>query len=1504
MSMAGGPAALKGFLYQLLQHIGHLADAKLQVDAHVAGDAICELVFEPADGGDARVRRGVSLIVEQYKSRQSTFGVSDIESALADLRKAARPEFGDGALYRIVTDARPGRIDTFIEFNSAIRTAASPEALDDGKPHRIGSFEGSHRAYFEQLRGGASGPKLFHVLRQLQLDFGVDSDTLVRKLQKRLGPFALEAGAERQVVDRLLGMLLVQLAKGSLELDAAGVGRLLESVGLNADRVTRAARMPQALATLARERLAHIGYDRSRDVRSPEALPNAQVLVYAAPSGTGKTWSLARTLLHHAEAGQPTSFLVGARSVEEVLNAVASDVWHVALGETTVRPWRSIRNFMAQLDAPEPIMVGLDDVQDMALAREIAKTNWSEHGIRIVMAVSERVARSLASNAERSIDWTIVREFSVDELDRYLHLHGHRWADLPPDLKRLLRRPILAHLYVSLGHASFRTAPRGEYEIFEAFWKRIAAVAPGDEGLLLGLADHFRGVGVYPLPRSQWPTLGFDTATVERLVASGWLQLDADGAVSFAHERFLNWAVAHNIANAYCRGQVNAEETALRATGDNKEFGNPVYRRLGYVPMDLLWMCTAPGIDPAVAAGLLARLDATRTLRDEIYDKLVPTLGDRVVPHLLARARMAAAEVNQHVTHGIAQALAAIGAQDGSTAADAAAKLLGTEEPTLIAVALRVLAKRPVTAVLDELWQVHQGIFRQYEEGSDYRRYRAYEASSAAMRAAVETQPAWLRKRIIDADPAQEPVSELGYLLFNMQSEEANDIWRDAGSTFAAKIPVSKARSLMLCLARFGGAEDVEHLVQRLDTREDWGGASAFMALCCIDPDRAVRELPCVREHDAYLSRNQWMPMLLHAAPVALSQELLDLARAGEGIGWIIESLFEQYPDDMPVEVMCLLLQHAQRRLAQFSESAANTDFFWLTRSLDLVTRMSRPELLDVLQGDEGRALSEWLLRTAHRRDRTNSRVHDHLGESIKKFMAIVAADHLEAVIVDELASPHYWVRHSALRWAFFTRSTPIASRLVRIAVQAIEPGRDSQQPDEQMPSNAALEFHLATTALAGIGADSELMRVLDVARRTDVSRELAVLRRFQGSMDPTLSRAALAELRSDAGSGEALVRPLLVAWLAGDCSFIPAIEAVFARAEPGGLVARFCCIALSELKAQGERLVPLAARMLVSKENTPWALDLLIEQGEPGVPTLRKWVESGGAKLDAARLDALRALMTSSESDFVRRTANALFLSDRSLFNDIPYDLLDPVSDPVVLERLIEDAFTPAGTYPARTLGAIKALGMVDAERAVHACLVRLEASAQYEAHLCRLALELAPDAGPGLLLQVATDIPRLSLTDEVGRALRRARPAAVAAALGSYLRGSVAQRRLAAEVATWCLDDAVVAQLEAVVASERVPSIRNLLFTALLRRGHDEFVLALFERFRKGNWKERWSALTSILEVGDPFLLAREGDTLWCGNILGDDVPAIFLRHANETLQRLQDALSKSRSGTRARE
>ena len=101
MTQAGGPAAINGFLYQILHHLSWISEVRLSgtLQRKVIKEAL--LVLEPRAGGDARVEAEGVFLVEQYKSRYGrTWSIAGLESVLIDLRKAV-PAMDSGAHHQL-----------------------------------------------------------------------------------------------------------------------------------------------------------------------------------------------------------------------------------------------------------------------------------------------------------------------------------------------------------------------------------------------------------------------------------------------------------------------------------------------------------------------------------------------------------------------------------------------------------------------------------------------------------------------------------------------------------------------------------------------------------------------------------------------------------------------------------------------------------------------------------------------------------------------------------------------------------------------------------------------------------------------------------------------------------------------------------------------------------------------------------------------------------------------------------------------------------------------------------------------------------------------------------------------------------------------------------------------------------------------------------------------------------------------------------------------------------
>lgn len=392
--------------------------------------------------------------------------------------------------------------------------------------------------------------------------------------------------------------------------------------------------------------------------------------------------------------------------------------------------------------------------------------------------------------------------------------------------------------------------------------------------------------------------------------------------------------------------------------------------------------------------------------------------------------------------------------------------------------------------------------------------------------------------------------------------------------------------------------------------------------------------------------------------------------------------------------------------------------------------------------------------------------------------------------------------------------------------------------------------------------------------------------------MPNALTKRVAATLANEAVTEIELRVALVVAWLSGNIDLVPNVRAVLRKADPASSVAGYACIALLELGDGSEEFARLALRVARTTENAQWGLNALANLGDCGTGLLLEWLQSPGAASRAVREASVIRVLYAHPATRAQAVAAAVAACVRGRhFGDTPYDIAAEASDPALRDQILDKAFAARSFVVTEPLQAIKGLAKFHMAHAVDAIELALQFHPKIERELCTLLVRLAPDAAPEKLINAAVMTERDSMRTAAGRALRRLDPAVVAPLLAERMKGTLPERKTAAELAGWVPVPATADALAGLADHDSASEVRHAALLALERHRKEASLRALLDAFRSAGYEKRWSLLTAILDGADAHLLKDRDDPLWLGHILTKELPAVFEQHANDVLrQRIQ--------------
>lgn len=1479
---SGGPAALGGFLYQLIMHLDWVEKLVLSND-----ESAHRLVLEPRGGGDAHIHLAGKRIIEQYKAREGggTWSIREIvHGPFVDFVRAAQTQRTDDDQFRFVTDGRVSHQDSLLNFLDRCAECSKKGAtLDQQKIHSyrsIGRF--TDHALFEWIRkeiesGLTAGPALDdttieHVLSRVKLVDAVDSSAMQARLEALLRACLSDPTTASKVREQLIGRLLMQLANGAVTIEDAK--EFLRSNGIDVSHAVALADRCRRLATLLRKVVVHGSrqYRSEHDVRRPPHwnLGASPILAIAGSPGSGKTWQLISLALDLADRGLPCAFQTVQSDVLRSLDLAAQMYWNGVLERPTTTDISALkpgikeatRDARGSLDPGPWLVVLLDGPLSIGDLPTLIDKVVQDEGIRIAVTVPLDVAERLQAEYGQTVQVVQVSKFTPSELMAYFDTFGIEWSHLPSELFSLLRQPLLANLFVRSGHTSFLEAPQSEYDLFEQLWKNISTSTGASV-----LRELARYAFEHPTAHAfavEHAISSYDRETLEGLGKAGWIEIDHRSHIQFAHDRLLNWALADAIVTDIVPGKISHDDLPTKLGLSSNQNS-----RFGYLLMDVFWKLTSARLVIGVATELLSKIEteAYEIHSTDFYQYLLPTLGINALG--LMAERMAVADQAPPNVHLIVSAARAIGRQFADhdpvpTLSQYAREWIGESRGMWTEVGLALAEEARLVDLIDVVKAIH--FFDVQDVRNDFSAYSNYEASFAALKACVGKAPDWLRDQIQSTEDPEE-LNALAFQLLHLEHPSAPLVWKACRDALVSG--TESARGVLVCIQRFRDGGLVDYVTNALGSSDPHNTGLAFCVLASIAPDEAFACLDRMEKSELYMRRNQWVTELYSARPTELER-------------WLERTLDEGY---LQHELFAVISNYASPQLTQavvgrFSRQVVQrqeNDNPWLGNWAKILTAPSVRAQTQRLVGSDAESA---LVAIAKRRIDPSRAWHDHLLEDARAILLAIGGSGIVELLTFELSRTRGRSAYRALELAPLVARPEIASALVSHIAKS---GTDSDA-DEQLISN-----HDAMVGLAALDAEQELEQAVQASPIHGFPLDGLALREGQHPFDASLvERIRAALLQADTLSDHQLVGQLILAALAQAPDLATAIEQVLLRR--GATQTVFVHGAHAALQySVTESLARWSQRWLRNKETRRLAIALHLKSGSNSCErNLLSYARAIAVSDPTLAAEIVAHLPSEGE---VGLGADALAIE---IFNAAPYavDCYDRVArwgSRTERETLRQRAYYGDRTFLNLRRSAIEALAAIDPLEAARAALWLAEQVPAQESFAVDIVVRFGSDDHFLQLIGICYRLDRQSLWDHLGRTFRQRTPDSqkrLLQEIGS--RDELAFRRAFAELGGWlgedqrcsllsrmALEDSRIAQQALRVALRRIEELKALKVTVAALGNADRIQAA--------------ALLHTALAANEPFLLSNRDDELYVGKAL-ERLPKYFRFFASKRLSNLR--------------
>lgn len=878
----GGSFAIAGFVYQFLNTIDSGLTATL---GHGASGAILRL--EPAYA-DATSLAGEARIV-QYKTRgRRPWSNHDILfNVLPTLLRAALVCADD--------DARPIFVTSGILQNGAVLRAFLAQPLGNGETDqlRVGHVDRSYASLVTEItnRVGSIKPSFEHLTeeRVVALLARVQIDEAVRQedVRKRIFQLLLRATGNERLAEAAFNALFRFIGEVSQDAGATvHADAFLEAAGLTPSVLGPILEFDRRVTEQLRRTLDRRGYDEHRDVRAPLDLPDASMVLVEAPSGSGKTWTLAGLALRAARDGAIAVWLDRPATIEACRDQIIDQLWRQTLQRSDETQFHRLASDVANVlgrDQAPAILVLIDQLPRHPDARaDLLQFDWAAAGMRLIVACSTE--ESAAARVMPAALPVRLGDFSQTQLRALLLSYDLSWASIPSEARRWISRPVLAGLYTSLATASAGWVANSEYDLFDAFAER-ARTRGNTEGLhgCRQLIGAFGGQALNGVPLCV-TALGGDwlPGHVDLLVRTGWLSYDADDALIFAHDRLRDWAVAEHLSR--CE-MPPAELSRTLAHVAGYRLGDELLPpSANYALMDTLWLLARTATGAVKIAQLLAVWDDDPDLwqlHDDLYCRLLPTGGskllDALVPALLTR--LASADPGR--SHDVV-ACAKGFAEAGQASSEAITRFLEASESDAKRCGCLMLAALPDPSRLELIAAIHRGVDQAPPQA---REHALSTAAWSAIRAGALVTPEWASgyfDREISRDPGP---AHLLSLLPHLPDGHA--IWAKHGAALVERYgsDLHARYWLASCVGAFDDRRFDEALSAWCIDPHSMAALPAWTAVCRWRPDLVVALAALMPPGIFSVDTERWIAPLLQPGREAALAAVVAAIKASDESG-------------------------------------------------------------------------------------------------------------------------------------------------------------------------------------------------------------------------------------------------------------------------------------------------------------------------------------------------------------------------------------------------------------------------------------------------------------------------------------------------------------------------------------------------------------------------------------------------------------------------------------------